>query len=219
MRQQQKEILDALIKSGKDRAFHLDVAAFTFGEMMEMLEHLSEELFRKRERLNKNTAQAWLRDGVVPETTRAKRNRLFTGADLIRFAAVFFLTEAGISRKLAILLSQQVFEHFKEHFGARWKDVRPGLVFDPEDYVYCWRQMRSGKGWGILRGGSPAQFHGALALGLPAVVIPARHLCYLCIDEALRKWEEKNRAMANLLQREIDRLAAKKAKARRKAPK
>ena len=196
MRSQQRAIFDALVGVAEGGTFRMDVPFLPFGDALDCVAEVTKHLMGKRVRLNRNTAQAWLRAGLLPEPARTERNRLFSGVDVIPLATMFFLTQAGVPRKLSIAFTGQVMDQFKEHIGEHWKGLQPGEPFDPEDLVYAWRE---GGRWGIMRGGSIEQLHGVLRLGFPTVVLPAKFLVFFVTAVVTAKWEEKARsALTNL---------------------
>lgn len=63
-------------------------------------------------KVNRNTVEAWLRSGILTESTRTDRNRLFSGADVALLAVVYFCSTIGLNktellRSVTAVISEQ----------------------------------------------------------------------------------------------------------------
>jgi DNA-binding transcriptional MerR regulator len=207
MRPQEKAIIEAVSKG----AVKLEAPFLTHAELVELVGKVSEELGGDPKMLNRNTIQAWVRDGIFGPSDggRKIRNRLYSGSDVIRLAAIFHATHVGIRIDAAVQFADILQGQFDLHF-ERWAEpsgVAP--IFDPRDYVVAFTSKGAWKFYEPARDATPESLRQLVFLEMKraglCVILNSRMIVALSIGLTMERYRQKARDLADKFSSELER--------------
>jgi hypothetical protein len=200
MRPQQKAILEAM--SGG--TLRLDAPFLTSADLMDCAATVSKFLGGDPAKMNRNTVQSWLKAGYLRESNpeREIRNRLYSGLDLIRLAAIFHVTHVGISIHAATGIADAIYTELSEDFDQFAKALDSTTNINPSDYLLA--ATRDGS-WRVQKPQTQEALNAVMKTSGLVMVFNFNLLVQFSFAALGEKWREK----AGALKEKMDAYLAK----------